>query len=153
MLNLGDEVEVRVSDIDNQGKLSLSLVGEGDDAKWRHRAPMADRASGSQATASRMGRLAADEGATGIERPTGKAAGGQAERRNLCPSSSTGRTRPKTNSATSARLTSGGRNAAAAAAEVAAAAVAAAGGEVAEAAAGRPGGGPGRHRTGAGRGF
>jgi polyribonucleotide nucleotidyltransferase len=32
VLNLGDEVEVRVSDIDNQGKLSLSLVGEGDDA-------------------------------------------------------------------------------------------------------------------------
>jgi len=32
VLNLGDEVEVRVSDIDNQGKLSLSLVDEGDDA-------------------------------------------------------------------------------------------------------------------------
>jgi polyribonucleotide nucleotidyltransferase len=32
VLNLGDEVEVRVSDIDNQGKLSLSLVGEGDEA-------------------------------------------------------------------------------------------------------------------------
>jgi polyribonucleotide nucleotidyltransferase len=31
VLNLGDEVEVRVSDIDNQGKLSLSLVGEGGD--------------------------------------------------------------------------------------------------------------------------
>jgi polyribonucleotide nucleotidyltransferase len=30
VLNLGDEVEVRVSDIDNQGKLSLSLVDEGD---------------------------------------------------------------------------------------------------------------------------
>jgi len=32
VLNLGDEVEVRVSDIDNQGKLSLSLVDERDDA-------------------------------------------------------------------------------------------------------------------------
>jgi polyribonucleotide nucleotidyltransferase len=32
VLNLGDEVEVRVSDIDNQGKLSLALVDEGDDA-------------------------------------------------------------------------------------------------------------------------
>ncbi len=31
VLNLGDEVEVRVSDIDNQGKLSLSLVSDGDD--------------------------------------------------------------------------------------------------------------------------
>src|SRR2546430_11450498 len=77
--------------------------------------------------------------------PSGKAAGGQAERRNLCPSSSTGRARRKTNSATSARPTSAGRNAVA---EVVAAAVAAADGEVAEAAAGRPGGGPGRHRTG-----
>ena len=28
VLNLGDEVTVRVDDIDNQGKLSLSLVGE-----------------------------------------------------------------------------------------------------------------------------
>jgi polyribonucleotide nucleotidyltransferase len=31
VLNLGDEVEVRVSDIDNQGKLSLSLVGDEDE--------------------------------------------------------------------------------------------------------------------------
>ena len=32
VLNLGDEVEVRVDDIDNSGKLSLSLVG-GEDAE------------------------------------------------------------------------------------------------------------------------
>jgi len=32
VLNLGDEVEVRVDDIDNAGKLSLSLVGDEDDA-------------------------------------------------------------------------------------------------------------------------
>jgi polyribonucleotide nucleotidyltransferase len=32
VLSLGDEIEVRVSDIDNQGKLSLSLVDESDDA-------------------------------------------------------------------------------------------------------------------------
>src|SRR5204863_2907463 len=31
VLNLGDEVTVRVDDIDNAGKLSLSLVGDGDD--------------------------------------------------------------------------------------------------------------------------
>src|SRR5207244_10868453 len=84
-------------------------------------------------------------GRMGVERRSGRAAGGQAERRNLCPASSTGRARRKTNSATSARPTSAGRNAVA---EVVAAAVAAADGEVAEAAAGRPGGGPGRHRTG-----
>jgi polyribonucleotide nucleotidyltransferase len=43
VLNLGDEVEVRVSDIDNQGKLSLSLVGEGDDASGP---PRSDGGSG-----------------------------------------------------------------------------------------------------------
>src|SRR4029079_3776155 len=30
VLNLGDEVEVRVDDIDNSGKLSLSLLGDSD---------------------------------------------------------------------------------------------------------------------------
>jgi polyribonucleotide nucleotidyltransferase len=43
VLNLGDEVEVRVSDIDNQGKLSLSLVGKGDDASGP---PRSDGGSG-----------------------------------------------------------------------------------------------------------
>jgi len=32
VLNLGDEVTVRVDDIDNAGKLSLVLVGDDDDA-------------------------------------------------------------------------------------------------------------------------
>jgi polyribonucleotide nucleotidyltransferase len=44
VLNLGDEVEVRVSDIDNQGKLSLSLVDEGDDASGSP--PRSDGGSG-----------------------------------------------------------------------------------------------------------
>jgi polyribonucleotide nucleotidyltransferase len=44
VLNLGDEVEVRVSDIDNQGKLSLSLVDEGDDASGSR--PRPDGGSG-----------------------------------------------------------------------------------------------------------
>ena len=36
VLDLGDEVTVRVDDIDNSGKLSLSLVGEeGEDARFR----------------------------------------------------------------------------------------------------------------------
>ena len=35
MLNLGDEVTVRVDDIDNAGKLSLSLVGDDDGAGRR----------------------------------------------------------------------------------------------------------------------
>ena len=47
VLDLGDEVTVRVDDIDNSGKLSLSLVGEeGDDGgrrRWRRRRP--ERAS------------------------------------------------------------------------------------------------------------
>jgi polyribonucleotide nucleotidyltransferase len=38
VLNLGDEVTVRVDDIDNAGKLSLSLVGDGDEP-----APAGDR--------------------------------------------------------------------------------------------------------------
>jgi polyribonucleotide nucleotidyltransferase len=48
VLNLGDEVTVRVDDIDNSGKLSLSLAGdapEGDDggSDGRERAPRAER--------------------------------------------------------------------------------------------------------------
>ncbi|MEP6625651.1 MAG: S1 RNA-binding domain-containing protein, partial [Acidimicrobiia bacterium] len=53
VFNLGDEVLVRVDDIDNQGKLSLSLAGDapegdsgsnGDGGGSRERAPRADRA-------------------------------------------------------------------------------------------------------------
>ena len=47
VLNLGDEVTVRVDDIDNSGKLSLSLAGdapEGDDAGGDDRAERAPRA-------------------------------------------------------------------------------------------------------------
>ena len=50
VLNLGDEVEVRVSDIDNQGKLSLSLVGEGDDASGP---PRSDGGSGERQQGNR----------------------------------------------------------------------------------------------------
>jgi polyribonucleotide nucleotidyltransferase len=48
VLNLGDEVEVRVSDIDNQGKLSLDLVGDDDTGA----APQGD---GSSDTGTRVG--------------------------------------------------------------------------------------------------
>ncbi len=53
VLNLGDEVEVRVSDIDNQGKLSLSLVGEGDDASGP--SPRSDGGSGERQAGDRAG--------------------------------------------------------------------------------------------------
>jgi polyribonucleotide nucleotidyltransferase len=53
VLNLGDEVEVRVSDIDNQGKLSLSLVDDaaagdtgGDDGEDRTGPPRGDGPAG-----------------------------------------------------------------------------------------------------------
>ena len=55
VLNLGDEVTVRVDDIDNSGKLSLSLAGDEPDgdaggadagARWRRRAAAAARAAG-----------------------------------------------------------------------------------------------------------
>ncbi|MCJ7436394.1 MAG: polyribonucleotide nucleotidyltransferase [Acidimicrobiia bacterium] len=44
VLNLGDEVQVRVDDIDNSGKLSLSLVGE--DGEVHEGAPREQRESG-----------------------------------------------------------------------------------------------------------
>jgi len=61
VLNLGDEVEVRVSDIDNQGKLSLSLVDDDDasgsppptDGGSGERQQAGDGESGSPARAGR----------------------------------------------------------------------------------------------------
>ena len=47
VLNLGDEVEVRVDDIDNSGKLSLSLLGD-DDAAPAESAPRGDGAGASR---------------------------------------------------------------------------------------------------------
>jgi polyribonucleotide nucleotidyltransferase len=44
VLNLGDEVQVRVDDIDNSGKLSLSMVGE--DGEVQEAAPREQRESG-----------------------------------------------------------------------------------------------------------
>ena len=57
VLNLGDEVEVRVDDIDNSGKLSLSLVGDDDGSARRvrlgFRAPARDRDSGERSDVRR----------------------------------------------------------------------------------------------------
>src|SRR4029453_19352121 len=60
VLNLGDEVTVRVDDIDNSGKLSLSLVGDDDgdggaqsdrEGSDRERAPAREPARGGGRTA------------------------------------------------------------------------------------------------------
>jgi polyribonucleotide nucleotidyltransferase len=74
VLNLGDEVEVRVSDIDNQGKLSLSLVGEGDDASG---SPRSDGGSG--------------ERQSGNGEPDGPARGGRGRDRDRAPDREGGR--------------------------------------------------------------
>jgi len=75
VLNLGDEVEVRVSDIDNQGKLSLSLVGEGgDDTTW---SPRSDGGSG--------------ERQSGNGEPDGRARGGRGRDRDRAPEREGGR--------------------------------------------------------------
>ena len=59
VLNLGDEVTVRVDDIDNSGKLSLSLAGDEPERRQRRRRPCA--------AASREPRAAA--GAAQRQRP------------------------------------------------------------------------------------
>jgi polyribonucleotide nucleotidyltransferase len=62
VLNLGDEVTVRVDDIDNAGKLSLSLVGDGDEPAQtgdRDERPSRPRPTGS----SRPERGRSDDGA------------------------------------------------------------------------------------------
>ena len=63
VLNLGDEVEVRVDDIDNSGKLSLSLVGDDECASVR-RAVVRERTTAASATvtASRAPRSVASGG-------------------------------------------------------------------------------------------
>ena len=71
VLNLGDEVEVRVSDIDNQGKLSLSLVDEGDDASGLP--PRSDGGSGEREQAS--------DGDTGAPARSGRGDQGRAPAR------------------------------------------------------------------------
>ncbi len=69
VLNLGDEVTVRVDDIDNQGKLSLSLVGDDEDAE----ASGADRERG-EAPPPRREREARPERSERRERPERSAA-------------------------------------------------------------------------------
>ena len=74
VLNLGDEVTVRVDDIDNSGKLSLSLAGDEADAE----------SSGGGATASTSERAATSERPSSSERakpdgPNGESGGGSSE--------------------------------------------------------------------------
>jgi polyribonucleotide nucleotidyltransferase len=70
VLNLGDEVEVRVDDIDNSGKLSLSLTGDDDDgeatdadAPRSERAPRSDDGGRGSREGGRNGGRDADRGA------------------------------------------------------------------------------------------
>jgi polyribonucleotide nucleotidyltransferase len=85
VLNLGDEVEVRVSDIDNQGKLSLSLVGDGgDDASGP---PQSDGGSG--------------ERQTGNGEPGASARGGRGRDRDRAPDRERGRGSGRTREAVS----------------------------------------------------
>ncbi|HEV3353358.1 MAG TPA: polyribonucleotide nucleotidyltransferase [Acidimicrobiales bacterium] len=51
VLNLGDEISVRVDDIDPQGKVSLTPVGDGDDNGGGGREPVAASVSSSSASA------------------------------------------------------------------------------------------------------
>ncbi len=60
VLNLGDELEVRVDDIDQNGKLSLSLVGDDD-------APAGDSGNGSGAGSAPRGASTASGGGPGVE--------------------------------------------------------------------------------------
>ena len=81
VLNLGDEVTVRVDDIDNQGKLSLSLVGDewegdgGSDGGRRSRDDGPPRRERSDATARprarRPGRRAPERGVATAASPGG----------------------------------------------------------------------------------
>jgi polyribonucleotide nucleotidyltransferase len=75
VLNLGDEIEVRVSDIDNQGKLSLSLIGDGGgDASAP---PRSDGGSGERQTSN--------------GEPDGPARGGRGRDRDRAPEREGGR--------------------------------------------------------------
>ena len=88
VLDLGDEVTVRVDDIDNSGKLSLSLVGEEGDDAGRCPAATATARSGPRGAGRRRDERPA---ATPVRRRTSR------------PSTPPGTRRPRRSSATSVR--------------------------------------------------
>ena len=131
VLNLGDEVTVRVDDIDNSGKLSLSLAGDepAEDSGRRRRRRL-------RGVERRPATARAGATATG-PRVSGRSAAGAATTSRWRRSTTPGTRRPAPSSATSARPRPVGP-VATAAASVVVAVVAAASAAVAVAGAGNP---------------